>query len=93
MNKQEFIENLSNTGEVSYEIQKETIQYFLDNYPVLLNEIITISTPLGQIQQETNRKEWTALNIVLNGGPKQGMNTAFNKLKNRVKEFEEFNLT
>lgn len=88
MNKEEFISTLKSENPVQ-EQKLETCQYFVENYPVLINEVI--NTPIGSFQ--TGRKIWTSLPDYQVKNDKKAMDKLeenYNKLVERIKEIEEY---
>lgn len=88
MNKQEFL-NYLKEGTEDANIKCQVLQYFIDNYPVAIDEII--NTPIGSFK--TGRKIWTSLPDYKVKDDKIAMkylDVNFNKLINRVKELEDY---
>ena len=74
MSKEEYLETLQN-GTDSQQAKIDCLNYFIDNYPVLIN------TPFGG-------KMWTGLDISVIGGNPELINRAFASLQSRIEEFK-----
>jgi hypothetical protein len=82
MNKDDFIKTLK-TDNISKELKLECCQFFIDNYPVMLKQIVNPFT--GQFIEN-----WTKLDIKFEGGSDKSINFAFEQLVKRVKELEDY---
>lgn len=90
MNKEEFYKHLESKKDPSDEITLECLQYFLDNYPVQIDQVI--NTRMGSIK--TGRKMWTKLDVDLKKIKPGDLYTDFKKLQDRYKagDFNNENL-
>jgi hypothetical protein len=83
MDKLSFISTLKSENP-SNDLKLECANYFISNYPV---EIVVKHPFFGNVIG----KQWTALQgITITGGSDEKVNQAFNSLKGRIKELEEF---
>jgi hypothetical protein len=86
MNKEEFIKHLKE-GTDDTNIRYEVCQYFVNNYPVFIQEIIR--TPVGNIN--TGNGMWTAIkDYDVRKDPVFNLEANFKKLQQRVDEIEKF---
>lgn len=91
MNKDDFIKTLK-TDNISKELKLECCQFFIDNYPVNADEYHDVRDPFGTViaQFKTGRKNWTKLDVKIEGGSDKSINFAFEQLVKRVKELEDY---
>lgn len=88
MTKEEFISVLKSENP-SNELKETCLQYFVENYPVEIEHIVT--TPIGKLR--TGTKFWTALPDYKVKDDPIAMNKLeenFNKLVARIVEIENF---
>lgn len=86
MTKEEFIKTLESTEEVSKDSKVEVLQYFINNYPVLIDQVI--NTPVGNFK--TGQKYWTALQgIDLNVVKPRNVDANFKQLVARLEEIKQ----
>lgn len=88
MNKQEFLELLKKDN-VPKEQQLEVCQFFIDNFPVFIEQVV--NTPFGKIN--TGQGFWTALPNYKVKDDKIAMGKLeenYQKLVKRIKELEEY---
>lgn len=83
--KEEFIVYLEE-GTEDRETKLNCLQYFIDNYPVLVDEVI--KTPIATFK--TGKKYWTKLYVNLKEIPPRDINNDFKKLQIRLKEMKEW---
>lgn len=86
MTKEEFI-NYLKEGTDNDEIKYDVCQYFIDNYPVLIEQ--TIKTPFGNIS--TGHGFWTAIaDYDVRKDPVFNLEANFKRLQGRFEEIEQF---
>lgn len=86
--KEEFISTLKSSNP-SNDLKLECLQYFIDNYPIFLEQVI--STPFGKIN--TGQGFWTALPDYKVKNDKIAMSKLeenYQKVVKRVDELETF---
>lgn len=88
MNKDDFIKTLKSDN-VSKELKLNCCQFFIDNFPVFINQVI--ETPMGKI--DTGVGFWTALpDYKVKDDPiaMDKLDKNFQKLVKRLNELETF---
>ena len=89
MNKDEFLQHLKD-GSTDPEVQLQCCQYFVDNHPVWINQII--QTSFGNIP--TGHKTYTKLegySVKNDKFEMKNISVNFEKLRSRVDEIIKFN--
>ena len=91
MTKEQFLQHLKE-GSSDLDIQLEVCNHFIQNYPVLVNEVKNMTDPFGNIiaQFTTGNRIWTKLDTNIVGGSEEKIKFAFESLKNRIKQFEDY---
>lgn len=91
MTKEIFLQYLKD-GSTDPNIQLEVCNHFIQNYPVLVNEVKNMTDPFGNIlaQFTTGNKIWTKLDIEIIGGSEEKIKFAFEQLQKRIKQFEDY---
>ena len=91
MTKEQFLQHLKD-GSTDSNIQLEVCNHFIQNYPVLVNEVKNMTDPFGNIlaQFTTGNKIWTKLDVNIEGGTDKSIKFAFDSLRNRIKEIEDY---
>ena len=95
MNKEDFLQHLKD-GSTDPEVQLQCCQYFVDNYPVWVNETRTVKDPFGNIiaSFETGGKILSSLvgySVKNDKFAMKNLSVNFEKLRNRVDEIIKFN--
>lgn len=91
MEKDQFLQYLKD-GSTDSNIQLEVCNHFIQNYPVLVDEVRNMTDPFGNIiaQFTTGNRIWTKLDIEIVGGSEEKIKFAFESLKKRIKQFEDY---
>jgi hypothetical protein len=91
MEKEIFLKYLKD-GSTDSNIQLEVCNHFIQNYPVLVDEVKNMTDPFGNIiaQFTTGNRIWTKLDIKVIGGSEEKIKFAFEQLQKRIKQFEDY---
>ena len=91
MEKDQFLQYLKD-GSTDSNIQLEVCNHFIQNYPVLVDEVRNMTDPFGNIiaQFTTGNRIWTKLDIEIVGGSEEKIKFAFEQLQKRIKQFEDY---
>ena len=91
MTKKQFLQHLKDNP-TDTNIQLEVCNYFLQNYPVLINEVKNMTDLFGNsiAQFTTGNRIWTKLDTNIVGGSKEKIKFAFEQLQKRIKQFEDY---
>lgn len=91
MEKETFLKHLKD-GSTDSNIQLEVCNHFIQNYPVLVDEVRNMTDPFGNIiaQFTTGNRIWTKLDTEIVGGSEEKIKFAFEQLQKRIKQFEDY---
>jgi hypothetical protein len=91
MEKETFLKHLKD-GSTDSNIQLEVCNHFIQNYPVLVDEVRNMTDPFGNIitQFTTGNRIWTKLDTEIIGGSEEKIKFAFEQLQKRIKQFEDY---